>query len=136
MITLTQTQRDEQRQAALTKRRQENDEHCVNPEPGDYWHECFTPYLLVVKVEGEKIYVLLGEDRQPARVDGRFSDSHWIWDVTKHRVIDCTELRKMVMYKSTDGFVADVYPGRCLDYIPLWKEYNINRLTAELKDFE
>jgi hypothetical protein len=127
---------DEQRKASVAARLYANELHCSNPEPGDYWHESFTPYLLVVKVEGEKIYVLLGEDRQPARIDGRFSDSHWIWDVTKHRVIDRAELRKMVTYQSIQGFVADVYPGRCLDYIPLWKEYNIKRLNDSMKEFE
>jgi hypothetical protein len=107
----------------------ENEQHCITPEPGDYWSEHFCPYLLVLKVVGEKIYVLLGEDRLPAGHD------HWNWDVTKHHIIDHATLRKLVTYSTNEAFVADVLPRRCLDFVQEWKEYNISRLHKALAEF-
>ena len=35
-----------------------NHKALLNPQPGDYWHEMFCPYFIVVKVKGDDITVL------------------------------------------------------------------------------
>jgi hypothetical protein len=108
----------------------ENERHCLNPEAGDYWSEHFCPYLLVLKVDGDKVYVLHGEDRIFVGAD------HWKWDITKYRIVDRAWLRNMVTYSTNSAFVADVLTGRCLDFIKEWKEYNVNKLKDAMKEFE
>lgn len=80
-----------------------NERHCTDPRPGDYWHEMFCPYLVVLARIGDHIIVY----QTRKKVD----ENHWTWDTDKPEMMSLAELRKTVTYGSIPGFVADVAPG-------------------------
>jgi hypothetical protein len=79
-----------------------NEKHVSNPEPGDYWHEMFCPYLVVLARVGDRVIIY----RTRKDVDHR----HWTWDTTKPEMMSLADLRKKVTYGNIPGFVADVAP--------------------------
>jgi len=121
--------RDELNQAALK-----------GPRPGDYWHEMFCPYFLVVQVNGSQYTVLscLGgphsynrKHEKNARVD---VDNHsWEFDYSQFMVVDRHWIEKAVTYGTIPGFVADVVRGsEKLDTIVQgWIQYRAKTLLEE-----
>jgi len=81
-----------------------NRQHLENPEPGDYWHEMFMPYVHIVAVKGDKLTVY----RKTIDVD----KNHWRWDESNPSTMTKAELRQLVTYETIPGFVADVVPAR------------------------
>jgi hypothetical protein len=80
-----------------------NREHAKNPQVGDFWHEIFSPYFLVVEITKYGIIVL--DKTRPVDKD------HYIFDETKPRVMTLDDLYKMVTYETMrDKFVADCRP--------------------------
>lgn len=81
-----------------------NEEHCADPQPGDYWHEMFCPYLVVLLRIGKNVIVC------QTRKD--FPDGGWTWDMDKPEIITLERLREIVTYgRLPTRFVADVAPG-------------------------
>lgn len=107
-----------------------------NPEPGDYWHEMFCPYFMVVKVDGDDITILSCMDRNDplhyAKVDNK--DGTWSFDYAKHMVVDKDWIQDKVTYKSIPGFVATVSKGHD-KLVDEWKEFHRERLQTELEKF-
>lgn len=91
-----------------------NNESLCNPRPGDYWHERFVPYFIVVNIEGDSYRVLscLGgpnsynrKDEINAKIDGK---EGWSLDYSKSMLVDREWIRRAVTYGTIPGFVADV----------------------------
>jgi len=120
-----------------------NQEALDNPQVGDYWHERFSPYFLVVAVKGEKITVLscVGgpnsfnrKHELNARINNLLADS-WSFDYSKHMVVDKEWIKKMVTYSSIPGFVADVVRGtKMIDIVEEWRQFHRERLQQELAE--
>lgn len=79
-----------------------NEQHCADPQVGDYWHEMLCPYLVVLGRIGAQLIVC--QTRKDVDRD------HWTWDLTKLEFMTLTELRQRVTYGTMPGFVADVFP--------------------------
>ncbi len=91
-----------------------NKEALENPQPGDYWHEMFCPYFVVVDVKDLKYTVLscMGgpdswdrKDEPNAKIDMK---DGWGFDYSKSMVVDRAWIEKAVKYGNIEGFVADV----------------------------
>lgn len=86
-------------------RHDRNEARIATPRPGDYWHEMFCPYFVVVAVDGDDIVIC----DKTLDVD----DSHWTWDLHRCRYATKAELRRRVTYETMpDKFVADCADGR------------------------
>lgn len=77
-----------------------NKEHLVNPVAGDYWHEMFSPYFLVMKNLGNGELVIC--DSIIDYTEG------WAFNIYEARTIKHEDLAAWVTYQRIDGFVADV----------------------------
>ena len=93
----------------------DNQQALDNPTPGDYWHERFSPYFVIVNREGDQFRVLscmggphhyLRKDELNARIE--IDRDHWAFDYSKSMLVDREWIRRAVTYGSIDGFVADV----------------------------
>lgn len=85
-----------------------NEKHCADPQAGDYWHEMFCPYLVVLHRIGN--HVIVYQSRKDAGKD------RWTWDTEQPEMMSLDELRKRVTYRSIQGFVADVAPGAHIEF--------------------
>lgn len=104
------------------------------PEPGDYWHEMFCPYFLVLASNPIKNqYTILSCISEPkARVN---SKDGWSFDYSKHQVVDHAWIEKHVTYGSIPGFVADVRRSdKFKSIVREWKQFHAERLLKELKE--
>jgi len=80
-----------------------NERHLADPQPGDFWHEMFSPYVVILaRVETQLIVYRKRIDVPP---------NHWTWDTDSPSFMTLDELRKLVTYGTIPGFVADVTPG-------------------------
>lgn len=122
------------------ERNELNQAAMVDPQPGDYWHEMFCPYFLVVQVKGSEITVLSclgGPDsftRKHEKNARREVDIHsWEFDYSQFMVVDLQWIEKAVTYGTIPGFVADVVRGsEKLDKIVEgWVEYRAKTLLEE-----
>lgn len=93
---------------------EQNQQALDNPTPGDYWHERFQPYFIVVDVDNDSYTVLscLGgpnsfhrKDEINAKID---SKEGWSFDYSKSMVVDREWISRAVTYGSIPGFAADV----------------------------
>ena len=119
-----------------------NIEALNNPQPGDYWHEMFCPYFLVVRVQGPKITVLSAvggpksfnrKDEICARID--VDSGHWTWDLDRHMVVDRAWIEKLVKYDSIEGFCADVSQNEHhRAFADAWRIHQVDRLRAEYEE--
>jgi hypothetical protein len=78
----------------------QNQEALDSPQAGDYWHEMFCPYFIVLKVIGDKLIIC------DTRKD--IDKNHWTWSLKDWKKVDRSYLKKKVTYKTIDGFCADV----------------------------
>lgn len=119
------------------------DQHALdNPQPGDYWHERFSPYFMVVQVNGDDITVLscMGGPKSYSRkheLNAKIEndDGTWSFDYSKSMIVNREWMAKAVKYGIIEGFVADV--SRSDKHKPVVKEYLEYRakiLLKELKD--
>lgn len=121
---------------------EKNQEALDNPKPGDYWHEMFCPYFLVVNVKNKDITVLscIEESKNNARIN--VSDG-WIFDYSKSITVNHEWIKDKVTYKTISGFVADVSNSEKTQHIVAeWRDYkqkelrqNIKLLEQEFEDF-
>ena len=81
-----------------------NVKHEKSPQPGDYWHERFTPYFIVIRHDKQTDTVFYVDDKI-------YVDDYFKFDFAKVKNLPRTELFKQVHYDSTcldRAFVADV----------------------------
>ena len=127
-----------------TERDVKNNNAFLNPQPGDYWHEMFCPYFIVVNVKGDKYTVLscLGgpdsysrKDEPNARIDNK--DGTWSFDYSKSMVVDREWLERTVKYRSISGFVADVVNSeKTQSIVREWRSYVQKEMKARILQLE
>lgn len=95
-------QKDNTLKTEYTIKQQElNEEHVKNPQIGDFWHEMFGPYFLVVGIVTSGVIVL---DEIIF-----ISKNHYKFDETKPKFISLESLKERVTYPTMrDKFVANV----------------------------
>ena len=114
------------------------------PQIGDYWHEMFCPYFVIVNKEGDKFRVLscLGgpksftrKDELNARIE--VDSGHWGLDYSKSMLVDYEWIRRTVTYESIDGFVADVVNTEKTQHIAEeWRKHTAQEMRRELQDLQ
>lgn len=112
-----------------------NEAAMLDPQPGDYWHEMFCPYFMVVQVLGDRITVLnCLESHGPSAVKP-VDAGHWTFDVNTYMTVDREWIAKRVQYGSIPGFVADVVRGRenHLAFVNDWIQERGKQLVKELQ---
>ena len=120
------------------------------PQIGDYWHEMFCPYFVIVNKEGDKYRVLscLGGPKSFTRKDElnaqiQVDNGHWGFDYSKSMLVDHEWIRRTVTYESIDGFVADVVRSEKTQLIVTeWRDWyqrdmrrKIDQLEQQWADF-
>lgn len=110
-----------------------------NPQPGDYWHEMFCPYFIVVNVKDNKYTILscLGgpnsytrKDEPNARINN--NDGTWSFDYSKSMIVDRAWIEKTVKYEHIDGFVADVVnSNKTQTVVKEWRAFQADVLRKE-----
>ena len=119
----------------------ENQESLNNPRIGDYWHEMFCPYFLVVDVKGDDITVLscLGgiytrKNELNAKIDTK---DGWTFDLSKSMVVNRKWMTKAVKYESIEGFVADVGNSEKTVKIAMeWRDYKQKQIRNKITELE
>ena len=119
----------------------ENQESLNNPRIGDYWHEMFCPYFLVVDVKGDDITVLscLGgiytrKHELNAKIDTK---DGWTFDLSKSMVVNREWMTKAVKYESIEGFVADVGNSEKTVKISMeWRDYKQKQIRNKITELE
>lgn len=114
---------------------QRNLQAITDPQPGDYWHEMFCPYFIVVDRRGDDITVIscLLPDR--ARLD--HSDDSWSFDYSKSKVVDREWMRSHVRYQTIDGFVADVInTEKTRTIVSEWRDFYQKSLLKEIDQLQ
>ena len=108
-----------------------------DPQVGDYWHERFVPYFIIVKRSpiGTRLkYTVLpciGENS--ARVC--LKDGTWSFDYSKSMEVDWSWISEQVRYKNIQGFVADVVRSdKMMEIVREWRRFHAERLLKELKE--
>lgn len=113
------------------EQQEQNRRALVNPQPGDYWHEMFCPYFVVVDRRDDDITVLgcLGspnshnrKDQPNAKID--HPDGTWSFDYSQSMTVDRAWIERAVRYESIDGFVADVVNSeRTRAIVSEWRDH-------------
>ncbi len=112
-----------------------------DPQPGDYWHEMFSPYFMVVQRVGDKITVLscLGGAASPSRKhepNAKINnyDGTWEFDYSKSMIVDLDWIDEAVTYRTIGGFSADVVNSeKTQKVVREYIEYRTKELLAELE---
>lgn len=116
-----------------------NESALTNPRPGDYWHERFSPYFIVVNVKGSDFTVLscLGGRKDELCALIEVDNDHWAFDYSKEMTVDREWIRKAVRYESIDGFVADVSnTGKTQNTVTEWREYRFNLIKLQIQQLQ
>ena len=134
----------------FTQQKLANQKALAFPQIGDYWHEMFCPYFVIVNKEGDKYRVLscLGGPKSFTRKDElnaqiQVDNGHWGFDYSKSMLVDHEWIRRTVTYESIDGFVADVVRSEKTAHIVTeWRDWyqrdmrkKIDELEQEWADF-
>jgi len=121
-----------------------DEQHFVSPEPGDFWHEMYTPFFIVLAVEDESITIcektktvyeepdqtmLLKSYESPddPEVKEYFSrprkDIGYTFDVGETRTVSRQEFDKMLKCYSfkPDQLTYKCIPGRAKEFVKIWK---------------
>ena len=122
----------------------ENQQALDNPRPGDYWHERFSPYFVIVNQEGDKFRVLscmggphhyLRKHELNARIE--IDRDHWGFDYSKSMLVDREWIRRAVTYGSIDGFVADVVRTEKTQLIVTeWRDWYQRDMRKKIEQME
>lgn len=112
-----------------------------NPQPGDYWHERFSPYFLVVYVNKDEITVLSCLGGPDSRNEKRkhepnamvhVDNNSWSFDLSKSMTVNRAWLKNAVSYKNIEGFVADVVRNtKTIGVAEEWRVYECTRLRQQ-----
>lgn len=92
---------------------QVNELHLREPQPGDFWHERFCPYHIVLAVTPDGVVIT-----DKTKPDG---SSHYTFDLDAAKEITHEEHARVVRYSSGNGFAADVVPARAAGSVREWK---------------
>ena len=101
-----------------------NKEHEQNPQPGDYWHEIFSPYFIVVEYDKENDLVYYADEVVWMGNNGTF-----VFDFSRVKRKPRRQLFTQVHYDSKelkDIYVADCYPkpkANLQEWISLGRPY-------------
>ena len=123
------------------ERKVKNQQSLENPRIGDYWHERFCPYFVVVDVKGDDITVLscLGggytrKDELNAKIDLK---DGWTFDFSKSMVVNREWMTKAVKYESIEGFVADVgHSEKTVGIAMEWRDYKQKQIRNKIIELE
>ena len=97
----------------------------ANPKPGDFWHEMFSPYFIVVDVKQDKITVL------NTVIHG---DDGYYFDYDKPTVVDRKWMSERVRYVSIAAFCADVYSNNnTKEIVAQWREHTSQSLQEAIE---
>ena len=129
---------------AYDQRKLQNQQALDNPQPGDYWHERFSPYFVIVNREGDQFRVLscmggphhyLRKDELCARIE--IDRDHWGFDYSKSMLVDHEWIRRAVTYGSIDGFVADVVRTEKTQLIVTeWRNWRQKEIRKQIQALE
>lgn len=116
----------------------------MNPQPGDYWHEMFVPYFIVVNIEGEQYRVLscMGGPKSFNRKDElnaqiEVDNGHWAFDYSKSMLVNHSWIEKAVTYGTADGFVADVVQSeKTARIVQEWRNWKQKELRSQIRELE
>ena len=121
-----------------------NQQALDNPRPGDYWHERFSPYFVIVNQEGDQFRVLscmggphhyLRKDELNARIE--IDKNHWAFDYSKSMLVDREWIRRAVTYGSIDGFVVDVVRTEKTQLIVTeWRDWYQRDMRKKIEQME
>ena len=92
-----------------------NRAHAEYPQVGDYWHEMYCPYFMVLEVLENHVIIC----EKTKQVD----NNHWTFDLDECKLISKEKLEKRVKYSTMDKFVADVVPrNRLYPLVDEWRQ--------------
>lgn len=121
-----------------------NQEAFDHPQVGDYWHEMFCPYFIIVQIQGSTYTILsclggpgsFSRQHEPnARVDQ--GDGTWSFDYSQSMMVDRAWIEKTVKYSSFDGFVADVIRSeKTQKIVTEWRDWYQKNLRAQIDKLE
>lgn len=127
-----------------TDRELTNLDALMNPQPGDYWHEMFCPYFIIVNIEGEQYRVLscLGgpnsfnrKNELNAKIN--VDNDNWAFDYSKSILVNHSWLEKTVTYGNVDGFVADVVRSeKTQRIVQEWRNWKQKDLRNQIQSLE
>lgn len=101
----------------------ENTKHLENPRVGDYWHEMFSPYFIVLQDNADDTFVIC--DSFIHELD------YWRFSLFESRTVTHDYLRKTVKYSSLDGFVADCTSSqKLMQTVKAWQDLGCPRDDA------
>lgn len=106
-----------------------NKKHIEDPQPGDFWHEMFSPYHVVLAVADN--HVIICEKTKPTDAH------HYTFDLSETKTISHQEHRDLVTYKSMrDKFVADVVPNsKLMPMVKEWRDAKFKEIQSQLQYF-
>ena len=130
----------------MSDRDLDNHQALTRPMPGDYWHEMFCPYFIVVDADHKNdSYTVLScmggpnsfnrkhEPNARKEVDG----AHWCFDYGQSMVVDRAWIYKAVRYDSIDGFVADVVRSEKTNTIVTeWRKFKAQEIRRKIETLE
>jgi hypothetical protein len=100
--------------------------HRENPEPGDYWHEVYCPYFVVLAVSPTDVLVC----QKKIDVD----PNHWTFDIRYTTTMSMSRFRRKLSYSTpslVDSSPADVLPGHMMWAVEDWKNSTTIEHTYE-----
>lgn len=84
-----------------------NTKHRLDPRIGDYWHEMFTPIMVVIAVHPDRVMI--------CKTIKSVAKDHWTWDLTKLDTVTREEFSAIPLYEHGDmgeKTHCDVVPER------------------------
>lgn len=101
-----------------------NRDALIDPHIGDYWHEMFVPYFVIVDIEDD-VYTVLNFIRSKPNCAYIDNGDTWSIDFSKSIKVDKEWIERTVKYSSMDKFVAFVERNQRWTMIAQdWREYN------------
>ena len=122
-----------------------NQEAFDRPQIGDYWHEMFSPYFIIVDIRGDKYTILnaLGGpdsflEKQKSYTVARVNvKDGWYWDYSKTMVVDIDWIRDKVIYRTIPGFVAYVINNKgTQEIVTEWRDWKQKDIRNRIKILE
>ena len=122
-----------------------DEQHFVSPEPGDFWHEMYTPFFIVLAVDEDSITICEKtkavyedpdkrmvlksyENPDDPEVKEYFSrprkDIGYTFDISETRAVSRQEFDKMLKCYSfdPDQLTYKCIPGRAKEFVRIWRE--------------
>jgi hypothetical protein len=111
------------------ERQKQNKKHVDKPQVGDFWHEMFSPYHIVLAVTDT--HVIICDKTVPA------GSNHYTFDLTETKTVTLEEHKNIVTYQTMrDKFVADVVPkSRMMPWIEEWRRKRKEAMMQEMEYF-